>query len=1341
MKNIILLSLFFLLPFNSYTSVRNYEFTKVDIASRADDVKAILEDDKGYIWLALSNELFRYDGFQFEKMRSARVSCFAKDLNGNIYIAAENQVYQYSYENNTFEVVSRFDSYRKIHNLYVSSKNELLICSSKGLEMINLDDNSKVTYQHHEGIDEGLTSNVVRVIYEDKKGDFWIGTHDQLNKLDRKTNTFTRYRLQTPDEIYKKNNLIIDILPLKDKDDTKLYVGTETGLAVFDTESGSFIKYRYQKNNKKSISNNVVRSLVRINEEMIWVGTGHGLNIFDESTKSFQQFYSDYYNQFSIAGNSINQIYKDNRGITWFCSDNGLSRITLGDDTFNLNRLPFSNQLLDKELTIKAMKSDASGNMWIATDNSGLIKYDRKSDSFHSFKVPQILHNNVNDVIIDKEGDVWLVTPGGLNIIDPKTNKISAYTAERGKKGTLKTDYLFSIAESPKGQVWIGSMYGVYKVEKNDQGKLSFLSFRPNNKQSNTISGDYIYSIFFNENENPYIATGNGLDYFDLTTGTISKVKSNEKLNYKYLKLLKKDQSGTIWAISENRFFKLNTASNRFEEAIEAPSKILSYEILEDKIWYTTTSKLNLFDQKSNLSFSFSYESTGINHFVQKVSMKYQDYLVFGGKRGFTCFDPKSVSLVSDVPKVRFSSLNVLNREITPQTKLNEHNVITNTIDHVEKIELEHDENTFGLSFSGLDFRLDNAHEYRVQLEGLEDDWKILPANEHSVSYIKVKPGKYIFKVMASDQFGKFSDEYKSLEIIIHPPIWATWWAKAIYFIVICVVFFLAKRMTEKNINTQNNLEIEKLKREQSEEVNQMKISFFTNVSHELRTPLTLITSPLSELSAMESDTNKKKLLQIIERNTDRLTRLVNQILDLRKLDKDAEKLRLEKFDMVKLCKSITNDFTEIVSKRNINLNFYTKQPELKFWFDSEKIEKVIYNLISNALKYTPNNERIEILLNVVHIETNGNQQQYVEIKVKDTGLGIPKEVQSQIFERFINVKTENYTGQQGTGIGLSLVNDYVKMHEGWVELESELGEGAEFIIYLPYESHQMEVEQEEEIHEEDFVITTSESDEELTQEQNSQYKLLIVEDDEDMQSFIAHCFESDYKIFKANNGKEGWEIAKKEMPDLIISDWMMPVMDGIKFCNKLKVNVLTNHIPVIMLSAKDGIDNKMQGIDKGADDYIAKPFNVDYLKLRVQKILLQRDKLKAKYKAEFSSQVQPISDAPTFEEKFLQKVVDEIEKDIDNSEFNVKMLGEALGMGQTNLYRKIKAMTDMTINEFIRNVRMKKAGQLLRQGEYNVSDVMYMVGFTHRSYFSKSFKEMYGMTPKEFLKNNEVDA
>ena len=534
-------------------------------------------------------------------------------------------------------------------------------------------------------------------------------------------------------------------------------------------------------------------------------------------------------------------------------------------------------------------------------------------------------------------------------------------------------------------------------------------------------------------------------------------------------------------------------------------------------------------------------------------------------------------------------------------------------------------------------------------------------------------------------------------------------------------------------------MRFEKREHQRSEELIELKTRFFTNITHELKTPLTLISSPVDELLTKELDPSTKKRLSLVKRNTDRLKNLVNQILDIRKIEAGGEKLSIQKYDIVKFCNQIKSQFTEEAIKRNIFLQFSTEPESLIIWFDLEKVEKILINMLSNAFKFTPDKGTIRVNIGFNPEQIEGD---YVFITVSDTGKGISKEDQTHLFDRFNSLSSPNFTNQKGTGIGLSIINEYAVMHGGSVSIDSLPDMGSKFTFSLPIKKSMLtnyeisdrlrddlleEIEQADELNDEENDSLLEEQDSDKT------LKVLIVEDDPDMREFLRDGLNADYMIYEAEDGKEGLKKTIKIRPDIIISDLMMPIVDGLEFCAKIKADVRTSHIPFILLTAKGDLDSKLSGIETGADDYIRKPFNLEHLATRVKTLIKQREELRRIYQQQMKLEPSKIT-VNSVDERFLDELLNKIESEIDNSELSVKILSEMMGVNPTNLYRKIKALTGQTATEFIRNIRLKRAAQLFKNEKHlNVSEVMYMVGFTHRSYFTRCFKELFGVSPKSY--------
>jgi len=1340
---------------SSISAQGNHRFEHIDLPTQVIDRKAncILEDSNGFIWFGFNNGLVIYDGYKGKTVNCiledgisesfGDVNALVQDKNGNIWVATANNVFIYNPIKETS--VSLNDSKIKgkpYRSLFATSKDEILISSEEGLLMYDVHGNFIEQYRHQPSIENSLSNKVVRCAYEDKNGNIWIGTYDKLNLLDRKQKKISHFKLQQSDSLYHTNNLILSIKPLEIQNDSILVIGTETGLCLFNTISKKFRQYSHSEKNN-SISNSVVKSVHKVDNQL-WLGTDLGLNTFDLKTQHFTNLYHDYNNSFTISNNVVNALYFDSHRNLWIATDAGIDKIYLDANDVLLNQFSTNAAYFKDGVVINNFSKQANGDVWIASQQ-GVFKFDYKNNSYSQYLPPKILHNKVRDIFCDTNGLVWIVTSGGLNIYDTKKDVFLNYVSKLKGEHVLTSNYLTTIAQDSEGSIWIGTFNkGLFKVVKKNNGDLNFVNFKHETENENSLSSNSIYDIAFDENDNAWIATSKGVNCFYTLNGVFERfVDSNlyGKSPNQSVSQLFFDKEKTLWISSYNGLFQWNPLVNKFRHFENVTGNVSSAVTMDSTVYFIADNKFYYADKKIKDLIRVPNDEIGLKN-IKRITLMPEQTILLSGKTGFASLKTTDLKFKEAIASVKWTNFSISNKNIKPYVKYNSRAVLNKHINATDSIVLKYNENSFRVDFSSLPYNSMEDAEYKYILEDYENDWNILKDGQNYVSYTQVRPGNYKLKVKASNNQGLFNGEEKVLNIIIKTPFYLSFWALLIYLTCFILLILVYRKIVLNRERDRNELKFEKLEHQKSEELIALKTRFFTNITHELKTPLTLISSPVDDLLTKQLDAPTLKSLLLVKRNADRLKKLVNQILDIRKIEAGGEKLRIQKYDIVKFCYQKFGQFNEESIRRNIFLQFSSEIESEIIWFDLEKVEKIIYNLLSNAFKFTPDNGTIK-----VHIETensNNIESDYISISVSDTGKGISKEDQANIFDRFNSLSSPNYTNQKGTGIGLSLIHEYATLHNGTVTFESVLNVGSKFIFSLPREKTLLQnyevVEPTLNEHSgaplEEVEVITPENEESTDKQndKNKRLKALIVEDDADMRDFLSAGLNENYNIIEAEDGQEGFRVTIKELPDIIISDLMMPNVDGIEFCKKLKEDIRTSHIPFILLTAKSGIDSKIIGIETGADDYIQKPFNLEHLTVRMKNLIQQREALKKVYLQQLKLEPSEIT-VNSIDEKFLEELLAKIEMEMDNSELSVKSLSKILGISSTNLYRKIKALTGQTATEFIRNVRLKRAAQLLKNEHLNVSEVMYMVGFTHPSYFTRCFKELFGVSPKSYTK------
>jgi signal transduction histidine kinase/DNA-binding response OmpR family regulator len=719
--------------------------------------------------------------------------------------------------------------------------------------------------------------------------------------------------------------------------------------------------------------------------------------------------------------------------------------------------------------------------------------------------------------------------------------------------------------------------------------------------------------------------------------------------------------------------------------------------------------------------------------------------MYFGGINGFNSFNPNSFVKNEVPPKVELTGFKLFNNEVGVGEKILGKAVLNKNISETNEIVLKHGHNSFSFEFSAMHYASPKQNNYMYMLDGFDKDWIPTNSKRRFVTYANLDSKDYVFKVIASNSDNVWNLNARELKLKVLPALWKTWWAYTIFILFTVFLMWLFRRNILVRAEYRNSLKIEKLEKNKIKVLNKMKLEFFTNISHEFKTPLTLILGPLQNLLKMEIvDSKLKESLLIMDRNANYLFRLINQVMDFRKVETNQLKVITSKGNLVDFCEEVVLSFNVLANEKNLNLSFESSEPELIVYFDWDKMDKILNNLISNSIKYTPDSGNIKVSLSFINngISKKSNVldvRSEIEIIVEDTGVGIPKNQISKVFKRFYQVEDSNKSNSFGSGVGLALTKKLIDLLQGHIKVKSNHNEGSQFIVRFPVITSKNDLMREAEISSEEVIFSESGLviNENIHKEIGDSIKtlpsLLIVEDNPDMQTFLKSSLEGSYKILQAYDGVQGLKIALENIPNIIISDVMMPNMDGIQFCNEIKQNEITNHIPIILLSARASIDHKIEGLKVGADVYIPKPFDMRLLKIKTQKLLEEREFLIEKFASKriiLDSQKIGINHT---EKAFLEKAEKVIEDNLTNSEFGVEDLGRALSFSRMQLYRKFKSVRGLSANEFIRAYRIKKAALLLRETDLNVSEILYTIGFTNRSYFAKCFKKSFDMSPKEY--------
>ena len=797
-----------------------------------------------------------------------------------------------------------------------------------------------------------------------------------------------------------------------------------------------------------------------------------------------------------------------------------------------------------------------------------------------------------------------------------------------------------------------------------------------------------------------------------------------------------------VWIATREGLNVYDTRRHMFLDlfpVVEAKGNFIA-AITEDQernMWVSTSRKVIRVTVASDGKGSYLFDSRAYNSedglqncdFNQRsIKTLHNGIIAIGGLYGVNIFAPDHIRYNKMLPNVMFTGLSLFDEAVKVGQSYGGRVLIEKELNDVENVEFDYKQNIFSVSFASDNYNLPEKTQYMYKLEGFNNDWLTLPVGVHNVTFTNLAPGKYVLRVKAINSDGYVGIKEATLGIVVNPPFWMSWWAYLLYAAGLVVVLFLARYRMLKREREKFHLQQIENEVAKNEEINNMKFRFFTNVSHELRTPLTLIISPLEGMLKETTDELQSTRLQLMCRNAQRLLHLVNQLLDFRKGEMSTHQLSLSEGDIISYVHSVCNSFLLMADKKHIQFSFFSGIDTFSMAFDADKVGKIVMNLLSNAFKFTPEGGRVTVM-----IEHVTGTPDTLEIKIADTGIGISDVDKEHIFDRFYQADHKGVEETTGNGIGLSLVRDFVTLHEGEVKVFDNIGTGSVFVIQFPVKHVETQVQ----LPEETGMSVGDEEDREMKEEVREETGrkdsplLLVVDDNEDFRIFMRYSLELQYRVKLAVNGNEAWEMMQEELPDLVISDVMMPQMDGNELCRLIKQDKRTAHIPVILLTARQNTEAKLEGLQTGADDYVTKPFNMTILVLRIRKLIEL-----SRYHRVTQGMIDPAPSEiviTSLDEKLIEKAIKYVEDNMSRTELSVEELSRELGMSRVHLYKKLLQITGKTPIEFIRVIRLKRAAQLLRESQLHVSEVAFEVGFNNPKYFSRYFKDEFGVLPSVY--------
>ena len=1303
-------------------------------------VVSVTQDKKGYLWIATESGLNRFDGRQFNIYTKNNSGLSGNELNVVLADPYENKVWigtqrdglcYFDYETETISRIPATGNYMLSNDI-----TDLSVAADSGLWITH----------YHFGVDY----------------------------YDRKTKLFTPYSSKNVKGL-EGNNWVS-----KEDGNGNLYIGHHLrGLSIVSLKDRTAKNYQHDPNNPYSIPDNEVRALCIDKNKNVWVGTNNGLALFNPQSEKFITFKHIEGNENSLLSDQILDIKQMKDGTLWICTNmGGVSILNLRENTFiSPEKITFSNITVTNDNhglsgpNARSIIQDSFGNIWIGNYRGGVdfISYaqplfntiaytiekqgkinnkqvwglwadnhqiwlggegelgiyekgnKQKNFSLHECRLhPQ---TNINVIYQDKQERLWLGTyKNGILLYTPKDGRITRI----GDKGSEFLD-ICSFSEDINGKIWIGTQTGIYSYFNN---QLSY------EKELNAQLPDImVHGIIRDKNGKLWVGTfGKGVCVFDEDDKKLYNFTTDHSFPSNAVNYMMEDSRKRILVATREGIiiFKNVSQPNVFvsfgaKEGLENTQVRAIQEDHDGYIWISTNGGISRLDEKNKRFYNYNYhDGIPMGDFMDGSTCITPDgTLFFGSQNGACYFNPRELSSPREVSPVTITQFFIYNKQTESRdTRLPV--PISNRI-----VELPYNQNTFNISFNVLDYTQSSQVEFSYMLEGLENAW-YSTQGDNQVTFRNIPHGNYVFKVKTRFRNQEWNENAAQLTVVIAPPLWLTWYAKLGYVILFIFALYALLRFYKRKLDLESSLEVERKQSLNKQELNEERLRFYTNITHELRTPLTLILGPLEDLlsDATLSPKHANKI-SIIHDSATRLLNLINRILEFRKTETQNRKLSVAKGDLGQLVQEVGLRYKELNPNNKVNYHIHIETEDTEIFYDADMITIILDNLMSNAAKYTSEGD---ITLSLRSVEEN--QIKYTEISVSDTGHGIDAEALPHIFDRYYQAKSKYQAS--GSGIGLALVKGLSELHEGILKVESAVDTGTTFTLRLltentyPNAIHAQHDMEKKPIDAEETTITDTPTE--------NHPIVLVVEDNADIREYIRSSFTDIYEVITAKDGKEGWELAQARIPNIIVSDIMMPVMDGIELCKRIKEDMRTSHIPVILLTAKDSLQDKEEGYASGADSYLTKPFSAKLLHSRINNLLETRKKIASLLALADTQpkQESAVSSLNKLDNEFLQKITQIIEENLEMEKMDIAFIADKMCMSHSTLYRKIKGLTDMSANEFIRKVKMRKGVELLMSGQYTISEIAYMIGFSSVAYFRQCFKDEYGMSPSDYVKQKQ---
>jgi ligand-binding sensor domain-containing protein/signal transduction histidine kinase/DNA-binding response OmpR family regulator len=1325
-------------------------------------VRCFYKDSKGYLWLGTADGLMRYDG-----------------------------THVYRYDHSPEQENSICHNY--INAIIEDARHRLWIGTAQGISIYDRDKDNFTTLDSVRGIRNQLNNRYITALSFDRQGCLWIGTHEGgVNVFDPATLKFT-YLVEDDKEGVSANyiNALLCV-------DGQMWCGTKGGIKLFNTKDQSLVPTNFGSKNmpvsqvsqlladnagniwlatvngevlkitprngyytmRQMISGesvygaswNSILTLCKDTRGNLWIGgENSGLNYYDTQTGKMTRYMADEQDAKKLASNSIRAVYVDDTGLTWIGTFNkGAYRVDnrLKKFTSNKQNPGMGDNFRGKH--VRSFAEDAAGNVWLTVDEIGLSKIEAKSGKLEPVNSinNKLTNKYLTAMICDRHGDLWVGSVGrGIYRINPGTGDVKNYSLQSAgfgddkvyclyedKRGTIwagtsgsglfyfdpeherfnvlcetskpdhikQTAYVSSMEEDVHGVFWVATMYGLYALTASNDKQYDYTLYLPGNEPGYLNSAG-IQTVYEDKNKTLWIGTtDNGLNIKDGSDSVFQFLRRQDGLASNTVRALVEDAAGNLWIAGNMGLSKYDKAAHSF----------------------------TVYTRDDGLASNNFYNNACLRSSTGR--------LFFGGNNGFTSFYPDSIVSNDISPVVYLADLKINNQSVAVNaaaSPLKKHISLTSSL------ELSYEQRSFTIDFVALNLGQSFKPEYCYRLKGFDKEWNCSTSG-HSATYTNMDPGTYVFLVKASNGEGEWSEPPTQLEITIHPLIWKTWWAISLYLAFFAGIAYVLMKARAERMAMRHQLHIERLAREREHAVSESKTQFFTNISHEFRTPLSLILMPLESLLAEEEvPPMAKEKITSAYRSADRMMHLVNELMDFHKIESGKLALNLQYGELAVCIRNTASAFNDLADRRNIRFSVKQEFVSLAGWFDRDKLEKMLVNVLSNAFKFTRDGGSVTIIM-TARMQIAGSRQtlsRCLELVVLDNGIGISKEELPHIFDKFYQAKSASKVSNPGTGIGLSWTKALVELHQGHIRAESTPEEQTRFTLTIPLDAEVYEREGGTEKSDNTVrqraanLLKSNEPEAAPLGQRNDSPYILVVEDNEELRKYLVRALQGQFHVKEASDGLQGLEAAFQDVPDLIISDVLMPNKTGLELCQAVKADMKTSHIPVVLLTAKAALEDQISGIETGADLYITKPFSIRYLQTHIHHLIESRRKLYAR----FSQDVYLLPEncaSNKMDQAFLERVVNHILTHLQDSQLSVDSLAEVFNLSRVQVYRKIKALTGKTAVEFIRSVRLKQALKLMETKQYTLSEIAYRSGFNSASYFTRTFKEAYGKAPSEYL-------